>query len=115
MKKLIPILLCIVALLCGCQSEPDPEVINFKDKPTLPIEEVSELPYLTPVKDGVNPANSIEIETDVGKTVGQWMDGEQSDYTLISFEDPETGETYPLCARANCTHDSFDCPAYQMF
>ena len=115
MKKLIPILHCIVILLCGCQSQPDPEAVNFDDKPALPIEEVSELPYLTAVKDGVSPANPIEIETELGKIVGKQMDGEQSDYTLISFEDPETGETYPLCARANCTHDSFDCPAYQMF
>ena len=116
MKKFIPILLFIMSLLCGCQSEPDPEAVNFDDKPTLPIEEVKELPLLTPVKDGTYVSNSkVEIETELGKIVGQHMDGEQSDYTLICFQDPETGETYPLCARANCTHDSFDCPAYQMF
>lgn len=115
MKKFIPLLLCLMLFLSACSGEPDPDAVNFDDKPTLPIEEVSEFPMLTPVMDGTNPANSIEIETEMGKIVGKDMDGEHSDYQLISFEDPVTGETYPLCARANCTHDSFDCPAYQMF
>ena len=32
--------------------------------------------------------------------------------SILYFYDPVQNEAYPVCDRANCTHDSSDCPAY---
>lgn len=113
MKKKCFILLAILALLlCGCQSEPDPDAINFEGKPTLPVEEITGLPALELVEDGSESNWGFALETEIGIFSQADMEGNGMNHFLLTFEDVATGETYPLCPKINCTHDNQDCPAY---
>lgn len=114
MKQKCFILLVILALLlCGCgKEEPDPDAINFDGKPTLPVEEITELPTLELVEDGSESNWGFELKTEIGIFRQEDMEGDGIYHFLLTFEDFATGETYPLCPKINCTHDNLDCPAF---
>ena len=44
----------LMLLFCGCQSEPDPDAIDSSTAPTLPVEEITELPTLALQEDGTD-------------------------------------------------------------
>lgn len=115
MKKKFLILLAILALLlCGCQSEPDPDAISFDDKPTLPVESITELPTMELGHDGSTSNWGFDLETPIGIFRQEFVDDGTgaNGYFVLAFEDFTTGETYPLCPKINCTHDNRDCPAF---
>lgn len=113
MKKKCLILLAILALLlCGCQSQPDPDAISFEGKPTLPVEETTELPTLELVEDGSESNWGFDLETEIGIFCQEDMEGDGIYHFLLTFDDFATGETYPLCPKINCIHDNLDCPAF---
>ena len=103
-------------LLCGCQSQPDPDAISFEGKSTLPVEEITELPTLELVHDGSESNWGFDLETEIGIFRQEDMEDDGIYHFLLTFEDFATGETYPLCPKINCTHDNLDCPAFgQMY
>ena len=118
MKKKCFILLAILAMLfCGCaKEEPNPDAIDFSTAPTLPVEEIPELPSLELVEDGVESNWGFDLETEIGIFRQEFIDhGDNDSYFLLFFEDRATGENYPLCTRINCTHDSRECSAYSPY
>lgn len=114
MKKKCFILLAILAMLfCGCaKEEPNPDAIDFSTAPTLPVEEITELPSLELVEDGVESNWGFDLETEIGIFRQEDTGGDGMNHFLLTFEDFATGETYPLCPKINCTHDNLDCPAF---
>lgn len=109
MKKLILILLCIVVFLCGCSEESAPDVFDFSTAPTLPVEEIMELPILCHSEYGVQTAPKMCMPTEEGIFIS-----EDTDYGLfrrIYFAELDTGEVYPLCAKVNCSHETEECSA----
>lgn len=112
MKKVILILLCAMVLLCGCQSNPNPDAISFEGKPTLPVEEITELPTLELVNDGSESNWGFELETEIGIFDQVQIETDDGNQFVLTFHDFSTGETYPLCPKINCTHDNRDCSAF---
>lgn len=113
MKKKCFILLAILALLlCGCQSQPDPDAISFEGKPTLPVESITELPTLELGDDGSTSNWGFDLKTEIGIFRQEDTGGDGMNHWLLTFEDFATGETYPLCTKINCTHDTRDCAAF---
>ncbi len=112
MKKRWIMAVVAALLLCGCQGEPDPETVSFGDKPTLPVEKITELPTLELVNDGSESNWGFDLETPIGVFRQEDTGGDGMYHFLLTFEDFATGETYPLCPKINCTHDSFECSAF---
>ena len=66
-KKLLILFTILTLLLCGCQSEPDPEAIDFSTAPTIPIEEVADFPLLDLEGNGRNTnLQGDHMETEIG-------------------------------------------------
>lgn len=115
MKKLISILFCIMVLLCGCQSEPDPDAIDFSTAPTFAMDEITDYPTFTPLNNGARPTGYSELITDIGRFYFDHVpDPEGGENAILMFEDFSSGESYPLCAKVNCSHtmDSESCGAF---
>lgn len=110
MKKIFLSLLAILALLlCGCQSQPDPDAIDFSTAPTLPAEEIPELPVLQHSMSGSEKAPKTCAPTSDGIFIA-----EDTDYGLFSriyFAELGTGVVYPICAKVNCNHETEECTA----
>lgn len=112
-KTLCIIIIAMMLILCACgKQEPDPDAIRFDDKPTLPVESITELPTLELVEDGITSNWGFDLETPTGIFRQEDMGGDGMNHSLLTFEDFATGETYPLCTKINCTHNNQDCPAY---
>lgn len=112
-KTLCIIIMAMMLILCACgKQEPDPDAIRFDDKPTLPVESITELPTLELVEDGVKSNWGFDLETSIGIFRQEDIGGDGMNHYLLTFEDFATGETYPLCTKINCTHNNQDCPAY---
>lgn len=113
MKKILRIIiLATLLILCGCSNEENPDAINFEDKPTLPVESITELPALELVKDGSESNWGFELETEIGIFHQEQIETDDGNHYVLIFDDFATGESYPLCAKVNCTHDNQDCPAF---
>lgn len=113
MKKIFLSLLAILTLLlCGCQSQPDPNAISFEGRPTLPVESITGLPALELGEDGSTSNWGFDLETSIGIFRQVDTGGDGINHFLLTFEDFSTGESYPLCAKVNCAHDNRDCPAF---
>lgn len=113
MKKVILILLCVMVLFCGCaKEEPNPDAIDFSTAPTLPVEEITELPTLELVNDGSESNWGFELETEIGIFDQVQIETDDGNGFVQTFHDFSTGESYPLCAKVNCTHNSSECSAF---
>lgn len=119
MKRLF-VLAILAMLLCGCSSEPIYEKVGFEDAATFPTETVEEFPLLDMSEtDTVTQGNIGDYVTTFGRFYIT-VDGEES-YSngrddpkpfLLTFDDFETGETYPICTQPQCLHDTPTCGAY---
>ena len=115
MKKLIPILLCVIVILCGCQSEAEPENIDFSTAPTFPVEEITDYPVMELKNDGAESTGHWGLNTDIGRFYFDHVpDPQGGENAILMFEDVSSGESYPLCAKVNCAHtrDSEGCGAF---
>ena len=116
MKKTFWIMMMVtVLLLCGCQSKPDPEAVDFSTAPTFAMEEITDYPTFTPLDDGARPTGYSELNTDIGRFYYDRVpDPEGGENAILMFDDASSGESYPLCAKVNCAHtmDSDGCGAF---
>lgn len=95
----------VVCLLCGCKKEQTTE-ITFQELNYYPQKTISEGTAI-PLKEGeISVSTSMDYIADNGKF---FFDYEES---LLKFEDWENDKLYPLCAKANCTHDVKECNAW---
>lgn len=112
MKKICLLLLALTLFLCGCQSEADPEAIDFSTAPTFPMEEITQLPTLELIEDGSESNWGFELETEIGIFLQKQIETDDGNYFVLTFDDFSIGESYPLCPKINCTHDSSECSAF---
>lgn len=113
MKKYVIFTMLLVLLLCGCakEEEIDPDAVNFAEMPTISIEKVDMLPNLNAERKGAEASPQILTTTGDGMFILKLNDG-SDDKTFLHFSDFSSGETYPICAKPNCTHDDYLCSAY---
>lgn len=113
MKKYVIFAMLLMLLLCGCakEEEIDPDAVNFAQTPTISIEEVDMLPNLNAERKGAEASPQIITTTGDGMFILKLNDG-SDDKTFLHFSDFTSGETYPVCAKPNCTHDDYLCSAY---
>lgn len=113
MKKFVLFVMLIALLLCGCakEEEIDPDAVNFAECPTIAIEEVDTLPILNAPSAGAGNAPHVFTAAENGMFIFKLNDG-SSDKQFVHYCDFATGETYPICAKPNCTHDDYLCSAY---
>lgn len=113
MKKYVIFTMLLVLLLCGCakEEEIDPDTVNFAEMPTISIEKVDMLPNLNAERKGAEASPQILTTTGDGMFILKLNDG-SDDKTFLHFSDFSSGETYPICAKPNCTHDDYLCSAY---
>lgn len=107
------IIMAMMLILCACgKEESDPDAISFEDKPALPVESITELPTLELVEDGSESNWGFELETEIGIFHQEQIETDDGNHYVLTFDDFATGESYPLCAKVNCTHDNQDCSAF---
>lgn len=95
----------VVCLLCGCKKEQTME-ITFQELTYYPKKIISD-EITIPLKESkLSVLTSMDYIGDNGKF---FFDYEER---LLKFEDWENGNCYPLCAKANCTHDTKECNAW---
>lgn len=113
MKKYMIIGILLMLLLCGCakEEEIDPDAVNFAECPTIDIEDVDALPCLNAPATGTDDAPRICTAAEDGMFFLKLNDGSH-DKQFLHFYDFTTGETYPVCAKPNCTHGDYLCSAY---
>lgn len=113
MKKYVIFTMLLVLLLCGCakEEEIDPDTVNFAEMPTISIEKVDMLPNLNAERKGAEASPQILTTAGDGMFILKLNDG-SDDKTFLHFSDFSSGETYPICAKPNCTHDDYLCSAY---
>lgn len=111
-KTLWIVMILVVLLLWGCQSEPDPDAISFEGKPTLPLEQIEELPTLELVENGSTSNWGFALETEIGIFQQKMVETDDENYFVLTFDDYAAGQSYPLCVKVNCTHDSSECSAF---
>ncbi len=100
--------LCVISLLllCGCSNEVEYENISFDGVPALPIEEVTDIPAFELNYNGAIVAASNFYADENGLIVLH------PETNILYYEDYNSGECYPLCAKTNCTHDTENCGGY---
>lgn len=113
MKKLAVLMILLALLLCGCakEAEVDPDAVDFAQTPTIPTEEVDTLPVLNAPNEGTKAAPHFFTAAENGIFTLKLNDGSW-DKEFLHFYDFTTGESYPVCAKPNCTHDDYLCSAY---
>lgn len=110
MKKLVFFTMLLALFLCGCgKEEVDPDAVNFADCSTISIEDVESLPSLSVESTGAAYASDITAAEDGVFTL---IRNENYEDAYLHFTDFASGETYPICAKANCTHNDYLCSAY---
>lgn len=119
MKRLF-VLAILAMLLCGCSSESLYEKVGFEDASTFPTEIVEEFPLLDMsetntvtrgnIGDYVTPLGRFYITVDGKESYSNGRDDPKP--FLLTFDDFETGKTYPLCTQPQCLHDNPTCGAY---
>ena len=110
MKKFGAGLLAAALLLSGCQGEAPAEGPALTDDiDYMPVVEATDLASagITLADDphGV-PSQATTENTEQGIFFFDWDAG------LLMFNDWQTNATYPLCAKANCTHSDAGCNAW---
>lgn len=113
MKKLTVLMILLALLLCGCvkEAEVDPDAVDFAQTPTIAIEDVDTLPILNAPVAGADAAPHFFAPAENGLFTFKLNDGSW-DKEFLHFYDFTTGESYPVCAKPNCTHDDYLCSAY---
>lgn len=113
MKKYVIFIILLALLLCGCaREESNPDAVNFAETPTIAIEEVDTLPILNAEPRGSDSAPMFFTAADNGIFALKGDEDGSSENAFVYFTDFVSGETYPICARPNCTHDGYLCSAY---
>ena len=110
MKRCWMILLAAALLLTGCRREPPAEGPALTDDITyMPVVEAVDL-----ASAGITLADdphgvSSQATTEITEQGIFFFD---RDAGLLMFNDWQTNTTYPLCAKANCTHSDAGCNAW---
>lgn len=112
MKNCRILVVLLAVLLCGCVSDQkvNPEAVNFAETPTIPTEDVDTLPLLAARAMSPEGAPHFFAAAENGLFAFRFDEGWEQEF--LYYFDLTTGESYPVCARPNCTHDDYLCSAY---
>ena len=115
MRKWIWVLITVLMLSgCGGKGE-DKTAVVFRDAAAFPTETVEEFPLLDLGEGSAAVRSYEELYTEFGKFYFAQGSGEDKGDYVLTLSDYEAGESYPLCARTNCLHDTEDCAAFFPF
>ena len=110
MKKYVLFVMLIAVLLCACGKEKvDANAVSFAECLTIVIKDVEALPSLRVEPNGAACASDFAA-TENG--IFSLMRDENYEDAFLHFTDFSSGETYPICAKANCAHNDYLCSAY---
>lgn len=110
------LVLVLAMLLCGCGGEAEFQQVGFKNAAAFPMETLEEFLLLDMTRtDQVAKGASWELYTEFGRFYVDLSNQENHGPYLLMFSDFASGESYVLCPKANCLHDSDDCGAYFSF
>lgn len=110
MKRQVIFLFAIMVLLAGCQNQTPAEgTVLTEDITYMPVVEAADL-----ASAGITLADnphgvSSQATTEITEQGIFFFD---RDAGLLMFNDWQTNTTYPLCAKANCTHSDAGCNAW---
>ena len=110
MKRQVIFLFAIMVLLAGCQNQTPAEGPALTDDiGYMPVVEAADL-----ASAGITLADdphgvSSQATTEITEQGIFFFD---RDAGLLMFNDWQTNTTYPLCAKANCTHSDAGCNAW---
>lgn len=110
MKKLLSVII-MVLLLTGCASEEPGNSLSLSAAPTVPMQDTEDFPLISHNINGARASGTVlNLSAEDGMFLLKEIELDGS-YYLLYYQDYFSHEVYPTCVRANCMHNTTDCPA----